>query len=280
MSGYPRLVSWSYYSGQSRLSSRTSKENLQKVYITDPAGESLLKDGQVACLARDGISLLGEDPYFKVVNKVGYTPRARKHRDMEREMSESYPELKNKLKGFDSKLRDYNDYVYVDLAYINNYVNPIVKTNPSFHTKNFIKKENFNKDFIIELIEYKPQAAMGGTITSYITKEMPKFMSELKIKFPDLYREVLEESSWLKGISFELSLVGKKAKLASLSAGFVEVEEDILNNVRYYWDKETLTSSKELRSGAIINKEIKPTEDMVVKICDDSVVNKDTELVE
>lgn len=281
MSKYPRLVSWSYHSGVSSFSRSNTKERLQKVYITSPAGESILEDGKLACLTRAGISLLGKDPYFEVVNEVGYTSRAKKHRDMERNMRENYPELRNKVSGFKSMLRDYNEYVYLDLPFIDNYVNPIVKSNPAFHTRNFIKKDLFDKDLIIELIEYKPQAAMGGTISSYRNKELPKLMSELKIKFPTIYDEVLSESEWLQELDSELTLVGKHALLTSLNPGPVLVEEDILEYVEYYWDGSELTSDKKIRNGAILNKKISnPPSNMIVKICDDSVVSPNIKLVE
>ena len=51
-------------------------------------------------------------------------------------------------------------------------------------------KRNFTSEFIVELINYRPRAMMGGEITSYQREEVPKFCSQLKRYMPDMSEKV------------------------------------------------------------------------------------------
>lgn len=280
MKKYPRLVSWSYYSGMGLFATKNTKEQLTEVYITDPKGEEILKGGQVACLNNTKLFAGPEDPYFEVRRKTGYTTRARKHGDMMYNIRDKYPELENKLTGFKSKIKEYGDYIYLDLSFIDNYSNSMVKDNPNFISENFYKKECFDVDFILKLISYRPRDLMGNNIIrKYEASELPEFLAELQIKFPDLYHEALKESEWLKKNKNELSLAGKDAKVWSLNKGRVKVY-DGLNRYTYYWDGEKLTNEKDLGNGVLVQQTIKPPKDMVVEILDSETVNPDIELVE
>lgn len=281
MSRYPRLVHWSYYNGRGLFADKNTKERLTRVLITDERGEKLLEGDSLACFNSVGLFGFVDDPYFKLERKEGYTTRAMKHGKMKIPMEENHPELEKQYSSVNAKVKDYVDYVFIDVAFLGNLTNSLTKDNDKFYNKHFVHKEHFNKEFLQELIDFKPKTLMGyDTISSYHKEELPEFFSEVKQKFPDLYKEALEDSEWLQSIEKELTLVGKKAKVVSLSPGDVEVKTDNLKKEIFLWDGKKLTQGKELRSGEILHQIIAPSKDMVVTIVDDEVVNKGIELVE
>lgn len=280
MSEYPRLVHWSYFDGKGLFSKGNSKEILTEVYITNEKGEEVLEGGKVTCL-NNGLFSTVDDPYFKVTKREGFTRRAKKFGDMRRTMEKNHPELKSRLTGFKGRVMEYGEYVYFDLAHVDNYVNPIVKEIGYLHNKNFVPKDKFHKDFLLFLIEYRPLTLMDRQLISgYHRNELPAFFAEVKIKFPELYNEVLEESEWLQKLDEDLTYVGKKAKVKTLSSGRVLVELTFLESSIFDWDGETLTNEKETRDGETVSQMIKPSDNMVVEIVDDGVVNEDTELAD
>lgn len=280
MADYPRLVHWSYYDGRGLFSKKNDKERITRIFITDGKGEEILKGGQVACLNSVGLFGTVQDPYFKLSREEGYTRRAQKHGKMRRDMREKYPELESKLRRFKSKVSEYGEYVYFNVPHTDGFDNPIARDSPKFYNKNFVHKEHFDKDFLKELIAYRPRAMMGGVISGYQKEVLPELFAEIKIKFPNLYKEVLEESEWLQETEKDLTLVDKKAKLVTLSPGNVEVEITFLDKEKFYWDGSKLVNEKKTKSGEVISQTIKPTEDMIVKIINDEVVNENIELVE
>lgn len=272
---YPRLVSWSYFDGKGLFSGKNDKEKLTEVYILKEEGEQLLKGGKIVCL---NMFKGYRDPYFKIVTTEGFTRRAKNYGKLKSKMLKEYPELERKLTGVSSSIMDYGEYVYINLPHLDNYVNPLPKDKETFFNKNFIYKEKFTPDFVKTLIEFVPRALMGGIIESYRRKDVPKFLGELKLTYPEIYQEVLSISNVAKSLVDEISYIGKKAYLKTLSNGEVEVELDILNKQKFYWDGKTLTNKLEMSDGNILSQSITPNENTVVKIISDSTVNENTKL--
>lgn len=272
------LVHWSYYGAKGLFSKKNDKEMLTKVYLIDERGRELVNQGHIAALTTIGFNRV-DDPYFKIERQQGFTPRAQKYGDLKRKMMKKYPDLHNKLKPLKCKLADYGDYIYLDLAHIDNYVNPIVRDNDSFLNVNFIHKKDFNKEFLLMLMNYKPQALMGGTIDSFQKEEIPEFMVEVKSKFPQLYKSVLEKSERLQEVNKEISYVGKKAKVKTLKPGKVEVEITIIDSKTFMWNGETLSNEVRTRNGDVINQSITPSDDTVVIIIEDDTVDEFTEFI-
>lgn len=272
---YPRLVSWSYFDGKGLFSGKNDKEKLTEVYILKEEGEQLLKGGKIVCLNMFRGYL---DPYFKIVTTEGFTRRAKNYGKLKSKMLKKYPELERKLTGVSSSIMDYGEYVYIDLPYLDNYVNPLTEDKETFLNTNFIYKEKFTPDFVKKLIEFVPRALMGGIIESYRRKDVPKFLGELKLTYPEIYQEVLSISNVAKSLVDEISYIGKKAYLKTLSNGEVEVELNILDKQKFYWDGKTLTNKLEMSDGNILSQSITPNENTIVKIISDSTVNENTKL--
>lgn len=272
---YPRLVSWSYFDGRGLFSGKNDKEKLTKVYILKEEGEEILKGGKIVRL---NMSRGYNDPYFKIETTEGFTRRAKNYGKLKLKMLKEYPELERKLTGVSASIMDYGEYVYINLPYLDNYVNPLTTDKETFLNKNFIYKEKFTPDLVKTLIEFEPRALLVGVIESYRTKDVPRFLSSLKLTYPEIYQEVLSISNVAKSMVEKISYVGKKAYVKTLSNGEVEVEIDILNKQKFYWDGKTLTNKLEISDGNIISQTITPNENTIVKIISNSTVNDNTKL--
>lgn len=276
MSKYPKLVSWSYYSGRGVFSRKNEKEQVTKVYVLNEEGEKLLAGSKVVCLN----TFRGYyDPYFKVEKITGFTRRAKNYGKLNNEMKKQYPELERKLTNVSSMLMDYVDYIYISLPYLDNYVNPLTNDKEIFLNENFIYKEKFTPEFVKTLVEYVPRALMGGEITSYRKEELPKFLSELRLSFPELYKEVLAISDVAKTLVDDITYAGKEAYLYTLNSGDVEVKINIIDKQVFYWDGNTLTNEVEIAFGNLLSQTITPNKDTIVKIVSNDTVNENTKLV-
>lgn len=276
MRKYPKLVSWSYYSGRGVFSDKNEKEQLTKVYVLNEDGENLLEEGKIVCLN----TFRGYyDPYFKIEKTTGFTSRAKNYGKLHNEMIKQYPELERKLTNVSAMLMDYVDYIYISLPYLDNYVNPLTKDKESFLNENFIYKEKFTPEFVKTLVEYVPISLMGGEITSYRKEELPRFLSELKLTFPELYKEVLAISDVAKTLVEDITYAGKEAYLYTLNSGEVEVKLNILDKQVFYWDGNTLTNEVEIAFGNVLSQTITPNKDTIVKIVSNDTVNENTRLV-
>lgn len=268
MNTYPRLVSWNYYPASRYI--KNDKEQLYEIYLNKPEGESVLANGKLPSLE----FLNKRDPYFTIKKTDGKTLRARNHGDLGYKFKKKYPELENKLKNTNTMLMEFGEYIFIKLAYIDNYVNPIVDEEKWFNSQ-YIKKEYFNVEFIKMLLEYEPLALIGHrVIKQYQAEKIPTFLRALSIFDKDLYEESI------KGTKFEkhtISYKGLKAKLQTLSPGLVEYRIDI-GHEPCHWDGELLTRQKKLSDGSelIVN----PTDAVIVKIVDNATVNMDTELID
>ena len=281
---YPRLVHWFYSDGRGLLSNKSTREQLTKVYITDKKGEDLLKGGKVACLTSSGLFGTVNDPYFKLERKEGYTTKAKRHGDLRRNIQKTHPNMEKNLTGISSKIMDYGEYVYLNITFLENKVNSFFKmeeNESAFFSKNFVYKEAFTAALLEKLIEYRPRDLFhNAVIEKYHREELPALFAEIKIKYPDLYNEVLKTSDWLKEQDKDLTYVGKKAKVHSLNPGPVKVQISFLDNPIFEWDGKTLTHQKKLDSGEMLTQSITPSNDMIVAICNDNVIGEQTELVD
>ena len=268
---YPRLVSWSYAKAFN-LISKNDKEELTEIYITDPRGETLLERGILPSL--NWMSCRA--PYFKIKKTKGFTSRAKKYGQLQIKMRSKYPGLEDKLNSTKSKLLDWGDYIYINLAYIDNYKNPIVDLKNGWYNKEYIEKSKFNPDFIRDLINYTPYSLFGGAIDDYKEKALPEFMRNLQIFNEELYNEATKGTEWENQ---EISYIGCKAKLNTLSKGKVSFKPDYgIGKREFYWDGQLLKQIEETRDDTEIY--IKPIADTVVTVVDNETVNEDTVFVD
>ena len=264
---YPRLVSWSYSPASPYI--KGDKERLTEVYLTSPAGESVLEAGHLPKLG----FMMHEDPYFKVKHTKGRTKNARSHGDIARKFKKNYPDLQDKLSSTDAKLLDFGEYIFINLLFINNYVNPIVNKD-KWYNEQYIKKEFFNEELIRELIEYEPIALFNRrVIDAYQEEKLPEFLRALSLFDNELYNKSI------KGTAFEdkpISYVGLKARLNTLKPGKVKYKCDFFRE-EFNWDGELLSRTKKLDDGSTLL--VRPVSEAIVEIVDNETISSETEFI-
>lgn len=214
-------------------------------------------------------------PYGSRNGKEGFTKSARNCGKLIREAKEQYGEVAYKLKEL-SFLCKVGDYIYLPLPHLKNYVNSI-REDDFFVGEYLIKSEDFTNDFILELINYRPRALMGGVITSYQEKDVPTFVRQLKRYFPDKYKEVIEKRPDIIKYIENVDYVGKKAKVLTLLPSKVKH-----SSYNVYWDGKVLTGTTnafglfgDFNRDEIVT--IVPNENTYVGILDNDSVTEDTE---
>lgn len=119
-------------------------------------------------------------PHAKRINLISpTTARAKSYYVWIERIREEY---KADVKCANEKICLAGDYVFLPMAHLSNYMNSF----KGVENGHFIPQEKFDPDMIEELVNYKPQALMGGTILSY-GKSIPKFLQQLKEVLPEVY---------------------------------------------------------------------------------------------
>lgn len=144
--------------------------------------------------------------------------------------------------------------------------------------KNCVKIENFTPEFIKRLIDFRPQAYFGGTLTRYYDEYLPQFCYDIKKYFPNLYEQTKLIQPEIEDLANKISFIGKRAKVCTLNPGKVKVEIYPMN-----WDGEKLTGVankfsfiSDLKDAQVV---IYPTKYSIVEIIDNDTVKDDTEFV-
>lgn len=267
------LVSWSYYNGKGLFSQKNDKEVLTKVYMLSEQAEDILETGRIVRLN----TFKGRnDPYFKLEKVEGFTTRARKYGELKSKMTEEFPELESRLSGMNSNIAPYGEYIYINLPHLDNYVNPLTKDTETFLNENIIFKEKFNAELLKKIVEYQPQALMGGVIKSYREKNIPEFLWDLKFSYPQLFSELLSISEVARDISDKITSVGKKAYVHTLDKGKVSFKTISLKSYIFEWDGRVLTNLTTLEDGNVLVQKIEPNKDTIVEIISDETVTRNT----
>lgn len=283
MSEYPKLVHWSYWNGQSILSKQKNRERLTSVYALNKTGEELAKSGHIAILNSTGLFDSDvPDPYFELVRNEGFTSNARAWGKLRRDMREQYPEQEKACKPLTQKVKAYGDYVFINLEYLELIGKGFVKNDDRFINPYFIKKEAFTSKLLHDLIAYKPTDMLNNLITDYHNNHLPRFFSDVRYHFPDVFDETLSQSEWLQKLaaSDKLTYRGKRAKLHTLRPGHVKIDEPRSDEQIYLWDGISLTQEEALSDDNTLIKTINPHKGTVVTIVSDQTVGPRTELID
>lgn len=173
--------------------------------------------------------------------------------------------------------------IYSNLSYVSNYVNPLIEKYPNyFKTGKYIKIEAFeDKDFLQNLLDYKPLALMGGEITDYQEKQLPIFLKSLKYLNPELFEKLLEFKK-VQDLNKVLTPVGKKVKVFTLKPSYIKLinsPEQYSMSSSYFWDGEKIiiNHGKEgIKYTGIETLTFVPKEDYVVEVLDEKSVTENT----
>ena len=215
-------------------------------------------------------------PYGKQIRKEEYTKAARNCGVLVSEYRNKYSDIEYELKYLNTVCK-INDYVYTGLPHLQNYVNSI-RPKDFFAFEDLIKIENFTPEFIVELINFKPYAMVGGEIESYQKKAVPQFCYQLKRNIPDLYQQVVEIYPEIQNLIENINYVGKKAKVKTLLPGKVKLSSDILD-----WNGDMLKAKgKQISWWGLHDEDVTiiPDDNTVVEICDNETVMDETVLID
>lgn len=213
-------------------------------------------------------------PYGQMRREEGYTKAARRCGVLIRKRKDEYGDVANS-KGSLKFLCYIGDYVFLPLPHLINYSNSIRENSFFKGDGDIISREDFTPEFIVELIKYRPEALMGGEITSYQKKEVPKFCNQLKRYMPDIFDKVKmiypEIEDRIKNIDYK----DKEAKVVTLLPGKVKLSTKILE-----WDGSVIKAEGNQLTFWGLTKEpvvITPDENTYVQIIDSAMVTEDTE---
>ena len=144
--------------------------------------------------------------------------------------------------------------------------------------------EALTVDLMRTILDYRPQALMGGEITDYQKKDVPAFLQHLSEQEPELWATMCEAIPSLVGRVARASAVGRKAILSTLTPNVGEFGGR--GRVKWKWDGEWLSSegATVLSSPIPLSADAKmvkvqPPDGLAVEVTDDRQVNEGTEFV-
>lgn len=273
-----KVINYTYYDPNHALfKSKSSDREHITVYSCDNS-ENCEAYKNNRCVMLNNLTNHG-CPYGNKRRQLGYTKTAKKCGDLITATESAYPNLGWALKDIDRPCV-IGDYVYLPVAFLSGYNNPFNAVEVFY--KDMFKKTDFTPELVVKLIAYRPKALMGGVITDYEKKYIPKLCFQLKKYMPKLYSETLAICPEIETLASQYSFVGKYAKVKTLLPGKVEV-----GSYLFSWDGTVLTAVK--GAGSVLgawNKltdevlTITPKDDTIVKIVDDNTVGDDTEISE
>jgi len=168
-------------------SSRKEKAEVQIVLCGRPDDCDLLKRKECTWRSSFGWHAC---PYGMHRKYEGFTPKARAYHKWIDEQKKKYEGVPF-INSHTDVLAFVGDYVFLPYAHMDMADVGWIQKNTGFLGKGcaFLKKELFTPEVILQLINFHPQAMMGGEITSYQKESIPKFVKHLSEKCPELLKE-------------------------------------------------------------------------------------------
>ena len=223
------------------------------------------------CILLNGLCGL-HCPYGKCLRTEGPTKAAKSLNKFLGDANEKYRDVKYKLShlNFTCKI---NEYVYIDLPHLKNYVNSI--SAEMISDGHMIRGELFTVDFIKTLIVFRPRALFGSEeIKAYQRDEVPKFIKQLKRYFPDKYVAIVSDMPEVSERIQEINYIDKLALVTTLLPGKVRLSTNLLD-----WDGEAIKGKgNQMTFWGLTDEDvvITPGEKTYVKVADNETVTDET----
>lgn len=216
-------------------SSRKDRAECTTITCSNKDACSLYAQG--TCILRQ-ITLLGSSscPYGRRRVETGLTPKAAKYSAWRAEMAKKYEGV-GKLNAPVEHIAIIGDYVWLPFAHMNmNTKAPFLKHSAVFVSgSEFIPKDAFTLETLESIVKFRPQAMMGGEITSYRREQLPKFLKQLSEFDPGLWEQLSRSVPEVLEM-IPANDVGRQALLVTLRPGCaVSFGRDT-----YVWDGEHL----------------------------------------
>lgn len=177
------------------------------------------------------------------------------------------------------KMAFIGDYVFLPYSHMN------MNKDIPFVYGTFLKREDWTIENVLTLIDFKPQALFGGTISSYRTEQIPLFISHIRECDKDMWAKLIAVRP---ALNTEPSYVGRKALLRTLAYPITISPYDNRYPVSWSWDGEKATTIDVDGYYAIWGKipakaialSIVPTENATVVVKDNAWVTPETVFVD
>lgn len=274
------------YGGKGIFGGRETKLEASVISCDQHQSCSLFKNNQCVRVRSFGDTSC---KYGREETVTGFTSKAKKYHGFRSEWKNH--EAYGKLTHPPDKLGVMGDFVYFPYAHVRiretqSKELQLVQPATTMFTMKFIERKHFNVEFIHRLCTFKPQAMMGGEITSYQKEVVPLFLAHLKEVLPELHAEFL---SVHPECAREVNYVGRKALLTTVKPSFVEyTSRDYPDfNETWEWDGVVLTHKggyvhkvKVIKDYEVECFKIIPNEKAVVTITDNDQVDEQTVFVD
>ena len=229
----------------------------------------------------------GYCPYGTTSYEKGYSWRAKNFNKWIQEKKEEYKGI-TWPKYPTRKIAFIGDYVYLPYTHMDmcDKIPILQKSSLFINGRPFIKKDEWTLQVVEILLDFRPQAMMGGEITSYQKEEVPKFLQHLREVDPDMWAALIKKRPELDKAP---DYVGRKALVKTLAPNITIPPYDKRYPVEWKWDGTYLTTQSEhvysgTWGGHIRGKErwikVQPSDTDSIVVKDNSWVNSQTILVD
>ena len=275
---YPKLISWSYRTGRTLLTSRNNKDFILLYYVQNAETEAKIK--QLGYIPSNPLG--PEFPFVKVDKEMGHTMRARSYGKIEKQYQKQYPDLQDKfLCKVPSEGEDLIDFIYTELS---DYAPSLLRDYQKyFWSKHYIRKEAFDdKEFISKLLTCTKKTF--DDFDKYQERALPEFLNALKHYNKKLYYK-LSKFDEVQVFDEKLSHVGHTVKVHTLKPSKVSLLKNFMPfnmSASYYWNGEEIIitlgdeSAKEYNLNTL---HFTPNDDYIVKVVEEDSVTPMTEFV-
>lgn len=210
-------------------------------------------------------------PYGHYKRLTGFTKRARNCGKLVDQYKTKYANLKP-LKPLNC-LCEINDYIYLGLPLLETFVNSVGI--PLYKNKKMIKKEDFNVENLIKIVDYIPRDAMAYREIKDYQERIPFFLLLVEEQFPRLFAELIERRPDVIEKRKLATHKGRTAYVKTLKPGKVKMKDDV-----FTWDGIELSCPiNTIYAGGKFTDEIcrvVPNDNVLVTIIDETTVTADT----
>lgn len=220
--------------------------------------------------------------YGRKTRMTGYTKKAyRRGGPKLREFKAKRDEYGSMPGGADNSLVILGEYIWLPYAHMSMCKAVQFKSHsaPMCIGVPFVKSECFTPEAIVTLVSFRPRAMMGGEITDYQNKEVPRFLYHLKRALPDLYAAAVALKPEINARVFSLDdMRSIEVQAHKVSPGTVV---SVKGNWRGVWDGDVITVAEGpperiiglYSSDADVSLIIRP-KDLVVEVTDRAEIER------
>lgn len=239
---------------------------------------------QSKCIA---LNIFGSCPYGKFVKGTGPTPRSKSFREWIKSHKSEFQGLQ-KFSGAENKLMFIGEHVWLPYVHMD-----LCEKVPFLRHGNlfmsglpFIPVSAWNLENIIKLIDFRPQALMGGEIKSYQLESVPKFLGHLREVDTVMWASLIEVRPEL---NTKPNYVGRTAFVKTLKPGITIGPNDSRYPVVWKWDGQFLTTNSisayesvwsGLKNVNQVGISVVPSDDTTVVVSSNDWVYENTKFVD